>query len=538
MRPYLLPLLLLLSWVHAQSFERSVAAPAFSIEPAIRSGQLEQATGSAFVLTNSTIGALGDSDLLLLKLDAAGNIIHQLRLGDTGGMGYHDVGTEAVELGGGLYICGYTRSIDTASPPTFTSFLLRTDTALTLQWQKNYLLPGPMELYANSMATTANGQLLLAGQLFDGADFHTVLMKVAANGNTIWIRRYEIPFGERVRCVRELPNGEILLCGNVVFGFELALPFAFKVDANGGFVWGRYYNYPPSSPAEQSDLLFVHAQSLADILLCGHTDVVGASAEDLYVVDIDSSGAVNWARTYGGSQFEMPSAVHFDAVSNEVVMLGNSSSFNGSFAPLPLALGISPSGTLLHAALFGDTANTELALLDHYQRVASDRIVLSGWRGFPNDDRYLAGVDNDLMNTCHAFPVTPVVSAQVCGTGVFTAVVSQPDVLQNDLGFGVFSFSGDSLLCATTTSVLEIPPAGGLFLSPDPADEFTELHSSGGFFPSDRITLTDVEGRVVRSLHPSGEVLRIRRDGLPSGVYHVVLTQSNGARATARLLFH
>lgn len=532
-----IPLILLISRASAQSFELSLAAPPFSVEPVIRGSQLVQASGSAFVLTNSAIGALGDADLLLLKLNASGDIVHSLRLGDTEGLGYHDVGTEAVEVNDGLYICGYTRSIDTASTPTFTSFLLRTDTALNIQWQKNYILPGPLELYANSMTATDNGQLLIAGQVNDGAEFHTMLMKVAANGSVLWMKQYAIDFGERVQCIRELPGGDILLSGNVVFGFELVLPFAFKVDLNGNFIWGRYYNYPPSSFVEQSNFLFIRAQSADDILLCGHTDVMGAGGQDVYVVDIDSSGAVIWARTYGASQFEFPSAAHYDADNDEVVLLGSTSSFSGSFTPLPMAMRIAPSGALLGAALYGDTANTSPALLDHCQRIDATHRIVSGWRDLPFNDRYIAGADDGLANTCNTHPFAPGVATQTCASGAFSAVVSTPFCLQNDLPFGAFSFSGDSVLCATTTSLVEGSTAPALAISPNPADAVALLRLMSPLCERDQVQLLDAQGRLVRTERGAGLSVCILRNGLAAGIYTVRVLYTNAASQWIRLVW-
>ena len=143
-----LSLVLLNIALHAQapSFEKVIPASPFSIEPVIRSGQLEQSNGSFLLATNAAVGALGDADLLLRKMNGNGDLLHEITIGDAGGQGYHDVGMEIVELAGNYFICGYTRGIDTASPPTFTAFLIKLDTALNFQWQKNYVLPGPLEL--------------------------------------------------------------------------------------------------------------------------------------------------------------------------------------------------------------------------------------------------------------------------------------------------------------------------------------------------------------------------------------------------------
>ena len=528
--------LLTITWcviIQAQpnSFEQVVPASSFSIEPAIRSSQIAQGDGSALLATNALTGALGDADLLLRKMNASGDLLHEVNIGDAGGQGYHDVGMEVVQLGEHYFICGYTRGIDTTSPPTFTSFLIKLDTALNFQWQKNYVLPGPLELYANSMTLTDNGQFLIAGQLYDGFDFHTMLMKVGSDGSVIWMKQYQIPNGERVHCVRELPGGDILLSGNMIFGFELVLPFAFKVDPNGDFIWGRFYNYPPASPVEHSNFLFIHVQSVDDILLCGHTDVMGVGGQDYYIVDIDSSGAVNWARTYGAPQTEFPTAALFDAAASEVIMLGSSSSFTPTFTPNALAMRIAPGGLLIDAKLFGDTTTTQQAALMATQRVAADSRMMMGWRGFPDDDIYMAGTDNDLSNTCNSFAVLPASLPQTSTTGPFTAVVTTTAVLVTELTFITSSFLGDSLLCDSPTAVPEpmAPTVDILTVVPNPAVGDIRLVCRGELRRTDAIEIVDVNGRILRTIHGNGtrEVL-IERGDLSPGMYLVRILR-NGA---------
>lgn len=523
----------------AQSYEKVIPTSPFSIEPSIRSAQLAQGAGSAFVLTNANIGSLGSADMLLLKVNANGDIVHDLQIGDVGGQGYHDVGMEAVQVGADIYICGYTRAIDTAASPTFTSFLIKVDTALNLQWQKNYILPGPMELYANALTSTDNGQLLIAGQVYDGSDFHTMLMKVASDGSLIWIKQYDIDFGERIHCVRELPGGDILLSGNVVFGFELVLPLVFKVNATGDFIWGKYYNYPPMSIVEHSNFLFIHAQSVDDILLCGHTDVMGVGGQDFYIVDIDSSGAVNWARTYGVGQSEFPSAAQFDAAANELVMLGNSNSFNASFTPVPIAMRIAPgNGLLLDAELYGDTATTQLATLDHCQRLDAGTRIISGWRGFPSDDLYIAGTDNDLHNTCNTYAVSPAVLPQTTTTGAFTAVVTQPAPVVNNTALGTTTFSGGTVLCIGPTVVTEVAAGNDLEVWPMPATNMIHIRSAVPVETGDRIELVDQQGRIVLTMAGNGASdLRLERGATSAGAYVLRIRRAGGRQDVAPVVF-
>lgn len=519
------------------SYERAVNAAAFSIEPFIRSAQLTQGEGSALLAVNAEIGTLGDADMLLQKLDAAGNTLHTLSIGDMGGQGYHDVGMEVVQKGAAYFICGYTRSIDVASPPTFTAFLLKTDTALNLLWQRNYILPGPLELYANAMTISASGDLIIAGQVYDGSDFHTLVMKVAStDGAVLWAKRYAMEFGERVQCVRELPGGDILLSGNVVFTFELVLPFAFKVDSEGDFRWGKYYNYPPASIVEQSNFLFIHARNVDDILLCGHTDVMGSGGEDGYIVNIDSSGTINWARTYGTPGYDLPSAFHYDGAASELVMLGFSGWFTGSGAPTSMAMRIAPGGLLLDAQLYGDTTGlVQNAALTTTQRIGPNSRFLAGWRGFPADI-YYTGVDNDLVNACSSFPVSPFTPAFSVTSGAFVATVTPVVPQENDVEFNTSTFDNSTVLCDSPTGVRESNASSPLFsVVPNPVTTSFELIARQPLTANDVIEIVDLNGRIVRT-QGGGTRTVMQRGDMAAGLYTVRVMREGAALGTMRVV--
>ncbi|HEX2618248.1 MAG TPA: hypothetical protein VHL57_11945, partial [Flavobacteriales bacterium] len=325
------------------SFEKIVRADLFSIDGMALVAQAKQSTGRSLLVSNATIEPANGADMLVQVFDARGNVLHDLVIGN---LDYHDVCKEVAQLGSAYYLTGFTRSIDTSAAHTFTAFVIKLDTALNFIWQKNYILPG-QELYANAITPTMNSQLLIAGQIYDGSDFHTCVMRADTLGNLIWIKQYALDNSEGFTCIRELPGNEIMLSGSITFGFELSVPIVLKLDAQGTPVWGKYFNYPPVSFVERSAFQFIRSISNTEILLAGHTDVMGAGGQDVYVVRIDSSGAVMQAHTYGGDQFEEPYGLNFDQHLGELVVEGATGSFDPQFMPRGMSLRILPNGTLV-----------------------------------------------------------------------------------------------------------------------------------------------------------------------------------------------
>lgn len=514
----------------SSSFEASVPAPLFPIDGIARAAQLVPDQGACVFASNALIGPLGDADILLLRVNKQGTILHDLVIGDAGGQGYHDVAKEVVQADKHYYVTGYTRAIDTSAAHTFTAMLIKVDTALNFKWQKNYILPGK-EMYAEVMTTFGLYDLLIAGKIYDGTEFNSFVMRTDSAGVPIWIKQYTMPQGETVQCVRRLPGGDILLCGSMVFGFELVLPFVCKLNSDGDFIWGRYYNYPPGF-VERSAFLFIHASSTDDIQLAGYTDKFGAGATDLFVVDIDSSGAVNWARTYGGPQFDEPEMARFDNATNELVMVGSSGSFASSGAPCPMAARISGDGTFMGAALYGDTAVYLPGRFHHCCRVGANNTLLMGSRDAPADDLYLVGADNDMANACAYHPVDLSVGLQSTGTGTFTASVTTPLPLTNDSALARSHFAGATMLCDQQVGQGEDDgAAGGLVLFPSPGDGDLRMRTPNGAVPA-QVRILDLQGRVVSWTGDPQRGIRLPSD-LANGLYLVEARDGSGHRISA-----
>jgi hypothetical protein len=514
------------------SFERTVAAPSFSIDAMARVSQLAPDQGRAIFVSNALIGALGDADVLVLRMDGAGNIVQDLTLGDAGGQGYHDVAKEAVQAGKHYYITGYTRAIDTSAAHTFTAFLVKLDTAMNFIWQKNYILNG-QEMYAEAMTPAGQNELLIAGKIYDNSDFHSFVMRTDSAGIPLWIHQYDMPMGETIECIRVLPGGDILLSGSVILFFERVLPFACKLGPTGEFRWANLYNYPPNI-VERSSFQTIHAGSVDHIQLAGVTDKFGAGGTDFFVVDIDSSGTVDWARTYGGTQFDEPRTTHYDGQADELVMVGGSGSFTVSGAHQPAVLRLSLDGEVIGAALYGDTSTAQAGRFHHGCRVSADGRLLMGSRDFPADDLYLVGTGNDMTNGCAYHPVIFSTTSQNSGTQAFTVVVTDPEPVVNDSALVRSHFSNTTLLCDVHTGLEQ---AGARteepLLFPSPGDGTFQLNWSAA--APVRVSFFTPEGRLAWSTADVHRTMQVPGQ-LANGTYVVQVLLDNGHRIRSAYL--
>jgi hypothetical protein len=513
------------------SFEKVVTAPIFSIDGIARAAQVLPDQGACVFASNTLTGQLGDANILLLRVNGQGTIVQNLGIGDDNGQGYHDVAKEVVQTDKHYYITGYTRAIDTSAAHTFTALLIKVDTALNFVWQKNYILPGE-EMYAEAMTPISGGDLLIAGKIYTGTDFQSFVMRTDSTGEPDWIKQYDMPHGETIECIRQLPGGDILLSGSMIFGFELVLPFVCKLNADGELLWGKYYNYPAGF-VERSSFLFIRVVASDHFQLAGYTDKFGAGATDCYVVDIDSSGTVNWARTYGGTQFDEPNMVQYDNASHELVMVGSSGSFATLGVPYPMAMRIAPDGVLVGAALYGDTSVYQPARFYHSCRTGNNNRLLMGSRDAPADDLYLVGTNNDLANGCNYHPVTPTIANQTTGTGAFTATYTIPEPQINNVALNLSNFTNETLLCDQPTAVHDLSPQpAGLSIFPIPGDGTFRLEWPASFAPT-LVRVYDMQGQVVWSTRDVRREIHLPTT-LAGGSYLAQITDRSGCQLSAR----
>jgi hypothetical protein len=179
----------------------------------------------------------------------------------------------------------------------FTSdhyYVLRgTDTACAESWRTTYTKNYLQPLCA---AMAADSGFLLAGQL-NGPDLH--LAKTDAEGQLLWSRTYYVPGnGLAFECLSPLPDGGALIGGSYAISWLVDL-FLMRVDASGIVVWAR--SYPHASTIRPD-----HMSSVIPTTDGGYamTCLAPVNNDDLIygeLVKLHADGSINWQYTYAGA---------------------------------------------------------------------------------------------------------------------------------------------------------------------------------------------------------------------------------------------
>jgi hypothetical protein len=285
----------------------------------------------------------GSADIFLIKTDANWNISWAKTYGGT----YWDVARSFQQTSDGGYIlAGETWSFGAGSSDIF---LIKTDANGNVQWAKTY--GGIDRDWAESVQQTSDGGYIVAGYTgsFGGSDIF--LIKTDANGNIIWAKTYGGTNRDDAYSVRQTSDGGYILAGETwSLGAGKWDVFLIKTDANGNVQWAKTYGRTSDDVAR-----FVQQTSDGGYIVAGYTESFGAGSYDIFLIKTDVSGNVQWAKTYGGINWDMAYSVQQTSDSGYIVA-GRTLSFGAGYDDIFL-IKTDANGNIIWSKTYGGTNN-------------------------------------------------------------------------------------------------------------------------------------------------------------------------------------
>jgi hypothetical protein len=245
--------------------------------------------------STKSFGAGGTRDIYLLRLNAAGDVVWSRTYGGS------DTDESAIAIptsDGGLLLAGWIRS----TSPEFAdsdTLLVKLDAFGNIQWGRRY------DLYqcnpygyascegSDSVVQTSDGNFVI-GQNYFYTDYRTgatnsygLLLKVDSSGDVLnfWKLTDEVA-KFWLNDLSVTADGGVLIWGSTATGGLLA-----RLDASGTATWKRGYSFPQDSGAS-----VIGKTPDGGFLLLGSTFLTGPQSG--YAVKISGTGDVQWARAY------------------------------------------------------------------------------------------------------------------------------------------------------------------------------------------------------------------------------------------------
>ena len=242
---------------------------------------------------------LGQFDAGLIKMDKNGEVVWNKVFGGTN----HDqIFSGAFSPDGGYLSSGYTSSFGLAN----AAYLLKHNVnSGNFIFSKVYKNPYSTELHSISKIS-GNGYVAAGYYVFTGSsqDADAWVVRLDESGDTLWSKRYgSAIYPEYGISIQQTSDLGYILGGNVSYGATENI-FVMKLDANGDTLWHRKIGQPEANHTP-SHLNSIIQTTDGNYVLAGWTNyssykVSGSFGfdNDPFIVKLDANGNVLLARAY------------------------------------------------------------------------------------------------------------------------------------------------------------------------------------------------------------------------------------------------
>lgn len=335
-----------------------------------RANSIQQTSDGGYIIAGyTTSSGAGSEDYWILKLGSDGGIQWQ----KTYGGGNTDIANSIQQTAdSGYIVSGYTNSFGTGNNDFW---ILKLNGEGAVQWQKTYGGVDNDHIYGSSIHQTVDGGYIVAGNTmsFGAGKNDFWILKLNAEGAVQWQKRYgsgEMDIAtalQRVSLQQTADNGYIITGYTDSFGGGYDF-WVLKLDDSGEIEWQQTYG------GNGRDIAYSVQQTADDgYIIAGETMSFGAGNKDFWVLKLDSAGAVQWQKTYGGSNSDV--AVSILQTSDEgYVVAGNTASFGSGLIDYWI-LKLDSTGSVQWQKTYGGANDDDLVSI---QRTSGGQYIIAG----------------------------------------------------------------------------------------------------------------------------------------------------------------
>ena len=206
------------------------------------------------------------------------------------GLGGADYAESIIQLNDSIYIlCGETK--DTLGIK-MDIFLSKIDNIGNVIWLKRYGSLNNNE-YSNMVQQTTDSGFIIAGLKYDSlnTEIDAYLIKTDSAGNLQWEKQYGGPLDDYFYAVRQVPDGGYICAGGTVLSAVDGDVYLIRTDSIGDTLWTKRYGGPEADGAFNLNLT-----SDGGFIIVGGKQISGV--QEAYIIKTDSSGTLEWEKTF------------------------------------------------------------------------------------------------------------------------------------------------------------------------------------------------------------------------------------------------
>jgi hypothetical protein len=400
-------------------------------------------------------------------------------------------------------------------------FLIKTDANGDTLWTKTF--GGTNDDQAHSVQQTSDGGFIITGSTrsLGAGTFDVFLVKTDVNGNVIWAKTIG-DINEDDGCsVQQTSDG-----GYIIAGSTATNAYLIKIDLNGNLQWSKSFGGP-------GDEYGFEVQQTTDggYIITGGTNSFGAGDYDVYLIKSDSTGNLQWSKTFGGTNDDRSYSVK-QTSDGGYILAGTTSSFGAPNYNVYL-IKTDAYGDSLWTKTFG-TGNefgNSVCQTTEGGFIINGSYGSGGFYVIKTDSLGNSGCNEGTTTTIITNPATQVSSAANIPVSCIP-VVTSPTILIN-------TWCPVTTLCSTVgISPTPILPGGeGVSIAPNPFNTSTTLTIPDHLF-NDHLTLSifNVDGRILRKQNITSHQTIMERDGLAAGIYFYKICDKKVVKAVGKLM--
>jgi uncharacterized delta-60 repeat protein/prepilin-type N-terminal cleavage/methylation domain-containing protein len=252
---------------------------------------IQQTSDGGYIIAGETYSfGTGSSDVFIVKLDSSGNLSWAKTIG---GNGYDEADSIQQTSDGGYIMAGYTDSFGAVNGDVF---IVKLDSSGNLSWAKT--IGGNGTDYAYSIQQTSDGGYIIAGSTnsFGAGGYDFFIVKLDSSGNLSWAKTIGGNGNDYADSIQQTSDGGYIIAGETYsFGTGSSDVFIVKLDSSGNLSWAKTIG-----GADYHFAYSIQQTSDGGYIMAGGKWSFGAGG-DFFIVKLDSSGNLSWAKTIGGN---------------------------------------------------------------------------------------------------------------------------------------------------------------------------------------------------------------------------------------------
>jgi hypothetical protein len=315
-------------------------------------------SGNVYV-TGASQGTGTGWDYATVKYDGNGNTLWIARYN---GVGNKDdqAAAIAVDTNGNILVTGW--SMNASGHHQYAT--VKYDSSGNQLWVGLYANAGSNEDDAKSLAVDPAGNVVVTGQSKGStSDYDYATVKYSSNGAQLWVARYNGPGNKADSAIQVIVDaaGNSCVTGTSINTNSQTGYATVKYDANGNQLWVGRYDSPNGKPYTAAALA---VDGGGNVFVTGSASVTNGGGNDYATVKYNPAGQQLWAQLYSNGQDDQAIALGLDSAGDVYVTGKSQGSVTGyDIATVKYASGDGTQKAVMRYNSSGNVNDTPVAVV-------------------------------------------------------------------------------------------------------------------------------------------------------------------------------